>query len=266
VVGAEPNPDVRGPDSVRRGFLFIGGCPRSGTTAATRMLNMDSRFVLGMERFKKTRKRIEPFHFREEVFFNPVRAESDFLDTRLYRRLHQRWPSPAVRYVGDKAPFYTYSLAHLQECFEDFRFVCLHRDPLRVADSYNARASDRSDPWPERNDHRLAIRHWNEALGALRAFDADGHAQRCFVLGYEPFFSGERAWLEALYRFLDLPLTEESEHAFETITDDWRARSSRPLRLTDEMVDAVVEAKDQELEAWCERRIAVQLERPAALA
>ena len=64
-------------------YLFVMGCPRSGTSFLGNLLNVDTRIVLGQERFQLIPALIEPFHFTEEVFFNPTSLETRVLGRRI---------------------------------------------------------------------------------------------------------------------------------------------------------------------------------------
>jgi glycosyltransferase involved in cell wall biosynthesis len=195
--------------SVER-HLFIAGCPRSGTSALTFLLNEHPQLAIGFERFKRVRAQLDPFHFTPGQFFSPVAAETDIRGERLYARLWRRWESGAVRVIGDKVPLYTRVLPQLLGRFADARIVVLVREPLAVARSFDRRAADPDDWWPAENDHRLAITMWNEALTAVRAVDreragADWGEGRVALLPYEALFAGEQRWLDFMLAFIGIP-------------------------------------------------------------
>src|SRR5436190_19216965 len=96
----------RSPSRSRVSWLFVGGCPRSGTTAMAHTLNVDERIVMGIERWKYWRDTLEPLHFEPEIFFNPIPQETNGFFDDLYDRLRERWAQGRVRYIGDKNPFY----------------------------------------------------------------------------------------------------------------------------------------------------------------
>lgn len=239
----------------KRQFLFIGGNPRSGTTALCELLNHDPRIVLGMERYRKIRTRITPEHFTSEVFFAPTEMETSYLPARLISpdrqgfkvwpadesALKKKWDTRKLVYVGDKAPFYIRQLPYLRETFPGARFIVTIRDPVSVADSYQRRAADATDHWPSANDYTLAIEHWNRSLrNILRYLERFG-LRDIFLVDYDGLFSGDRNYLRSLYRFLELEVTSEVSDRFEALTAGWDARTSR-LPILDETMEAEVRA------------------------
>jgi glycosyltransferase involved in cell wall biosynthesis len=207
--------------------LFIAGCPRSGTSALAFLLNEHPCVALGFERFKRVRAQLDPFHFTPAQFFSPVLAETDIRGQLLYERLRRRWQGGAVRVVGDKVPLYTRVLPQLLARFPHARVAVLVRDPLDVARSFSRRAADPEDWWPAENDHRLAIRMWNEALASVRAVDgareADGkeEEERVALLAYEALFSGEERWLELLLAFAGLPRSARLQAEHRRLAEEW---------------------------------------------
>ncbi len=47
-------------------YVFIAGCPRSGTSALTFLLNEHPTVAIGFERYKRLRAQLDPFHFTSE--------------------------------------------------------------------------------------------------------------------------------------------------------------------------------------------------------
>jgi len=230
-----PGRRSRVPPSVA--FLFVCGCPRSGTTAVATFLNGDERIVLGQERYRRAIPLLEPFHFSEPLFFNPTLHETSwgrpsrneqvfpgsFAD---YRVLRDRWRRGATRIIGDKAPLYFRHLDQLAERFPTGRFVLLLRDVRAVARSYIARAANPQDHWPAENDHRLAVEHWNEALTAAHGFLAGPHAERLLLLSYARFLGGEAGELERLYAFIGLEPTAADAARYGQVSAEFRRRAS----------------------------------------
>ena len=241
-------------------YLFMGGNPRSGTTALCDLLNQDRRMIIGMERFRRIRENITPEHFTRSRFFSPDESETTFMPRRLVPQdrpeltvwpededlVKEKWDSPDLRYVGDKSPFYVLQLSYLAETFPGARFLIAVRDPVSVANSYQGRAEDPMDHWPAENDYRLAIEHWNDSVAALLAY-IEGHGLGdLFLIDYDTFYSGDADYLRSLYWFLELDVSDDVLRAFETMTADWAHRVSRPSRLSAVMEDEVRSSADWE--------------------
>jgi glycosyltransferase involved in cell wall biosynthesis len=243
--------------------LFLAGCPRSGTSAVTFLLNEHPQIALGFERFKRTRAQLEPFHFAPAQFFSPVLAETDIRGELLYRRLHERWCGGAVTVIGDKVPLYWRVLPELLERFPRGRFVLLVRDPHDVAASFDRRARDPEDWWPTENDRSLAVKMWCEALARVRDAEREGHGERLFLLPYEPLLAGEERWLHALLAFIGLSSTARVRSEHERLVKRWSARRSEPA---EPGLASYIEAhRDPALEEWARARMEGQLERSLAL-
>ncbi len=244
--------------------LFIAGCPRSGTSALAFLLNEHPHVALGFERFKRVRAQLDPFHFSAAQFFSPVLAETDIRGELLYRRLRARWEGGSVAVVGDKVPLYTRVLPQLLARFPHARVAVLVRDPLAVARSFKRRAEDPEDWWPAENDHRLAVRMWNEALAAVHAVDGERAREgeeeegRVALLSYEALFSGEERWLEFLLAFAGVPPSTRVRAEYGRLAGSWSARAAAPPAEA-ELVDHVQAHVDNELRSWVQQRMERQL-------
>ncbi len=235
--------------------LFVAGCPRSGTSALTFLLNEHPQLAIGFERYKRLRAQLDPFHFTPQQFFSPVAAETDIRGALLYERLRARWEEGSVRLIGDKVPLYTRVLPRLLERFPGACVLVLVRDPLDVARSFDRRAADPGDWWPAENDHTLALSMWNDALAAVREVDAQH--ERVALLPYEPLFSGDQQWLEMLLDFLEAPLTSGLQAEYRRLATQRHVRavegSAEDLR---EYVEGHIDA---ELARWAQTRMERQL-------
>ena len=242
-------------------FLFVCGCPRSGTTALTTFLNGDGRLLLGQERYRRVMALLEPFHFTEELFFNPSLKETSWAmpwrgetvfpgNPADYRTLRERWRAGQVQVLGDKAPRYHRHLDRIAESFPGARFVMLLRDLQEVARSYTERARNPADHWPAENDHRLAVQHWNEALADARSFLDGPEPERLLVVPYTEFFSGAPDQLDRLYAFLELDVPAEQRERYAEVNEEHRRRSSRQdAPLPDEVQAYLAEHGDHALAA-----------------
>jgi glycosyltransferase involved in cell wall biosynthesis len=260
--------------------LFIAGCPRSGTSALTFLLNEHPQLAIGFERYKRLRAQLDPFHFKPQQFFSPVTAETDIRGQLLYERLRARWEGGSVRLIGDKVPLYTRVLPQLIERFPGACVLVLVRDPLDVARSFRRRAADPADWWPAENDHTLAVAMWNEALAAVREVEVrevdsqgeevlkrtpGGGPEGVALLPYEALFSGDPRWLEMLVDFLEVPLTTRLSVEHQRLAARWQERGSGELMgeggqaRDEELRDYVASHCDAELARWAQARMERQL-------
>jgi hypothetical protein len=246
-------------------FLFLVGCPRSGTTAVVELLNGDYRIALGLERFKYLKGRLRRSHFSREYFLNPTPDETNVPSPKLYRELAAKLDRGEVVYLGDKV------LTHGDESiyksldreFPGCRFLYMFRPLEGVASSFNRRAANPDDVnWPESYDYRSAVEIWNESLAALRSFvERPEAADRVLVVGYEQLFSGEIDSLRTIYDFLGLDLGPGMEKRFAEATRDWEMHAAVAEQLDDVTRRYLDEHRDGELE-----RVVAALAKPGLVA
>ncbi len=248
-------------------YLFIAGCPRSGTSALTFLLNEHSELAIGFERYKRVRAQLDPFHFKPDQFFSPVTAETDIRGELLYRRLRARWESGTVKVMGDKVPLYTRVLPQLLDRFPQARVLVLVRDPLEVARSFRRRAADPDDWWPAENDHTLAVRMWNGALASVKAVDEEQGEKSIFwrggrvaLLPYDGLFCGNESWLEMVVNFVGVPLTARLRAEHERLAKGWQAAKPRDTPQDAQLKDYVESHCDTDLARWAAARIERQLQ------
>lgn len=234
-------------------FLFIAGCPRSGTTALTNLLNEDNRLILGVERYKFNGRNLHPELFTEERFFDLKRNETNIIMPDYYAILKQRWHSGCAVYVGDKVPGYYTRMAILLKNFPGSKILFIYRNALRVASSFNVRAQANKPVWPESKNYRKAVEARNRSLELVRAIKCRPDGHRVFLIKFESFFSHSGVYLQNLYNFLDLDVTETMSLAYSRATAVSREISGKPLSLTTEEQSYVLAHSDSDLEAWCDR-------------
>jgi hypothetical protein len=256
-----------GPSGVR--YVFIGGCPRSGTTALTTFMNCDPRILLGQERFRRIRSVVEPFHFTEEILFNPSLRETSWAmpwrgevvfpgSFRDYATLRRRWRNGGVTVLGDKAPYYYRELDGLHTRFPDAAFVILLRDLHEVAGSYIHRATNPVDHWPAENDHALALNDYNEALVSVRQFVERAGWSRLHIVRYRRFFGGDPKELERLYAAIGLSPPEDGPRRLVKLAQDGRARQTRRAPLGPDVVAYLEDGRDRQTEEWLEQELAAR--------
>ncbi len=173
----------------------MGGCPRSGTTALTRLLNRHSDVLIGNERYYRVIERGEltPAHFEMDRFLSIEPGDTHDEPPGMDEGPNPHWVGvdpggkvEAARMIGDKYPPIFRAYPMLAERFADAHIVYVLRNPVSVAESYQGRADDVADRWPF--DHRRAVDDWNRSVRATAEALADG--MRITVVAYETMMAG----------------------------------------------------------------------------
>ena len=186
-------------------ILFISGTARSGTTALGRALNRQPGFLIGIERYNRLFRAgsVTAEHFQKPRFLDVRPGDS-----------HKKggFPGPlakdtqarfdAAQVIGDKFPQLYLYFDTVFARFPTARHIFLIRNPLSVAESYQARADNPDDKW--HRDFTVAVRDWNQSLAAVLALSPVRRAQ-VFVAEYERLFF-EPGEMRRLFAFLDMPL------------------------------------------------------------
>lgn len=226
------------------GYCFVMGCPRSGTTALTRLLHAHDAIVMGMERYKFLADgsgALGPELFTADRFldFRPDDTNITPQTVRFgkhYELAAERLRRGGVRYVGDKVLAKHAIADEISAAFSTPRFVFIYRDLYRVASSFCARAMNPQDTnWPEWKTHENAWENWLEAFDVARRL-LDRTPETVFVVRYERLFNGDTDACRALFRFLDLEPTEDVWNHFAAATANWADHASKELVLTPEQI------------------------------
>lgn len=217
-----------------KSYLFICGCPRSGTTALWRLLVGDSRIRLGVERYGHrmyTREFLTPDLFEKERFFAFEQGDTFYSDLNgfnpYYTKAQQGFNE--ATYAGDKIPkLYNY-LDELQINFPGVKTVFIFRNIFDVAASYKARMLEENDNWQMNVSN--AISDWNASLKAAQAYGGE-----LALVDYEKLFIGQQG-LEKLYAFLGIEITTEVRATFKNLLirsgrlEEGRARALTALEV-----------------------------------
>ena len=219
-------------------YLFIVGCPRSGTTLLQRLLDAHQDLAiinetLWIDRWCTERKGVTP-----EGFVTPALI-SNLFEYRWFARLQlerekvegllesgSRLPYSSFvgrifdlygnargkRLVGDKTPRYVRSLPLLHELFPRARFVHVIRDGrstcLSILDwGKDAKLASRLPTWTE---HPLitAALWWEWFVRLGREAGASLGPRLYYEVRYEALVADATKELEPLCAFLDLPFDE----------------------------------------------------------
>ena len=193
-----------------QGLLFLAGLARSGTTALLHVLNAHPEVVVGMERYKRVISggidRLTRDLFTKDRFF-------DFSDgeTNQHPEVAARWgvdygaleaKFDTARYVGDKMTTVRFDAVRAR--LPEAKFVFIVRDIDQVALSWERRAQDAGDTWPEAADATVSVERWNKSLRRIRRAVCQ-HPERAHVVEYEHFFGDPDAQaLRGALDFLEL--------------------------------------------------------------
>ncbi len=198
-------------------FLFLGGPPRSGTTALVQLLNQHPQIALGVERYKyvygdKSRwDEIGPPLYLRPRFFDLQATDTNIslgnAKNNAYglngRQLLEA-KFDAAQYHGDKLPSIIKFADLLNQRLGACKFIIIFRDIERMCSSWNVRAQRPADSWPAENDFRQAVSNYNfNVANALQHHRTD--AERFLLVSYEKLFGRDgQACLTDLLARLDL--------------------------------------------------------------
>lgn len=216
---------------MKQKYLFICGCPRSGTTALVRLLNSHPSLAIGMERYKyyASQKRINKINrssFKFDTFFNLQDNQTNINWKYFYDQLIPKYQS-GVEYLGDKYPHYYRFYNRINHNLGDVRWIFIVRDVDSIARSYNARAADPKDSWSADADFTKAVDHWNESLTETWKYQKNNPNPKLFVCEYERLFSYDLDYLNSLLNFLELEEDSHVQTFFEEMKQDWLNKTAQ---------------------------------------
>lgn len=230
-------------------YLFVFGCPRSGTTALGFLLNLHPVVALGIERYKYIAIGKRGREFLPELFektrFLDIRA--DDTNTQIYNRhLAQKYASRhTVEMIGDKIPRLYRRLARLRATFPEAYFVVIFRDPVDVALSWQTRADSPRDAWPTENGAVKALVEWLDCVNII----ADAQAvcgEKLIIVDYDRFFRVPNAAdlagnIKRLYIALGLEVKQVNLlRAAETMRDGRPNRSDTERTLPNHLTEQAI--------------------------
>ena len=158
---------------MQKKFLFVCGCPRSGTTYFHSLLAVHPAIALGLERFnlRMFSRNLMPTDFERERFFRMEAGDTWYADLAHFPRKQALIEAhyDTADYVGDKVPRAYEVFDHLITHFPDVCFICVVRNVFDVAASYETRRRDVTH-WNPDWGPRKAVEHWNASLKAILAY------------------------------------------------------------------------------------------------
>ena len=229
---------------MKQKYLFICGCPRSGTTALVRLLNSHPSMAIGMERYKfyANRQQINKINqasFKFNSFFNLQDNQTNINWKYFYDPLMPKYKS-GVEYLGDKYPHYYRFYNRINQNFEDVRWIFIVRDIASIARSYNARAADPEDSWSAEANYVKAVDHWNESLMATWKYQKNNPEPKLFVCEYERLFSYDFDYLHSLLNFLELQEDAQVNKFFAEMKQDWLIKKKQKTHTANGLGEAEI--------------------------
>tara|TARA_R110002072_G_scaffold19117_3_gene71361 strand:+ start:131 stop:907 length:777 start_codon:yes stop_codon:yes gene_type:complete len=192
-------------------FLFVVGCPRSGTTAMGMFLAEDSKVAMGIERYGHRmffgNFTITPELFEKERFMT-IEDGDTFYDSfdfskNAYAGIEEKLDN--ALWVGDKIPKLYETLEDLFDTFPDnTKVIFIFRNIFDVCASYNKRLNDPQDNW--KYGTAAAIKDWNNSIAAYKR---SKHKDKIIPIVFEEFFHDEEKYLK-LCEILDIPVNDET--------------------------------------------------------
>jgi hypothetical protein len=192
-------------------YLFVCGCPRSGTSILQRTLAQHPAIVLGGERYAHRvwqANGITPDLFTKSRFFD-VRAGDTFYTTTdifpaYYSAMHEKFDD--AMWIGEKSPELYMQYGFIDANFDDeVHFLYIVRNIFDIAASYQQRATNPADVgWATNRDYSHAIHDWKVSMERTLAFLNDPNRRaRLSILSYEDLFV-KRGNLDSVLSLLGL--------------------------------------------------------------
>jgi hypothetical protein len=203
-------------------FLFVCGCPRSGTTALWRLMVAHPRIVLGVERyvlFAHQKNKLTPELYEKQKFFDLQPKETFYKNlvefSRYYETAFKRFDR--AEWVGDKIPLLFSRYEDIETMMPGANIIFIVRNIIDVAASYQKRAD--LGTWSKDKDYKQAVAEWRQSIERTLEFTANKDRKiRVHVISYEDLFL-QTADLRPLFDRLDLDVASEVQTQYRKLIE-----------------------------------------------
>lgn len=214
-------------------ILFVGGQPRSGTSALARILNAHPRILIGLERYYHVIRRngLTPDHFVKDAFLAVRERQSSRgggLPFASVEKTALRFDEAAI--VGDKYPPISGAYPLIDRVFPGSAIVYILRNPLSVMQSHDTRLRGAGRDWKRGAEEVLS--DWNESVCATLARVRSG--ARMIVVAYERLFAGISG-VRRLFARIGVSPDEADERRVAHLLDEYQSLKLKPVARDDEM-------------------------------
>lgn len=221
-------------------ILFVGGPPRSGTTALVHYLNRHPQMLICMERYKW----VQPHLITPELFtFDRIldyrtgqrgrRGETNTPRKHHVELLARKNPEN-LEWIGDKTPAYVEKLRWLSENNPGASFILTYRPLEEVVESFEARFKDPGDAW-SLGGFEEGVELWNAAMRSARNFLDSARNLNVLIVSYHDFFYDNEALIPQLASFLDIEIDRELRAAWAAMSRSFETRRRPKEPLSDGM-------------------------------
>ena len=175
-------------------YLFVCGCPRSGTTALWHLLTAHPQIVLGIERYillAYKKGSLQPALFEESKFFDLQPDETYYSDLVKYNKYYQLAADKYrdATWIGDKIPPLDLDYGAIEANFENAHILYIVHNIIDVAASYQKRANDPNDAtWNPTRNYRKAVHDWHHSLRETLRFHAEARRTSIKIVLYDDLF------------------------------------------------------------------------------
>jgi len=189
-------------------FLFVSGCPRSGTTVMTTLLNWHDSVLVTQERYAPLLKfhpeQFVPDLFEPDRLLDFRKGECGYASFAKQKEHSAHYANPkdfsaigSYPLRGDKITHLYRNVEKFEEpAWQDADVVVLHmmRNLDDVVCSYETRRLNQDDPWKEGIDQ--AVDAWSASVEDIhRYIGRQTPKARVGIVGYEKMFAGDAAVL-----------------------------------------------------------------------